>query len=162
AVRRLLARDVDADELFRGSRLASAPEPVESYETSTDEAHMYYWKLAGAAERAAAEGTSVWAAILRTRAARGAPGGYTTSTRERADADLRQLVRRLQAALQLNDDEAAAWLKVLPPLLDKADQGARPVEAALLFELQKVCLDHERDSYALDVVEWLLSGGNRP
>lgn len=162
AVQRLLARDVEAAELFRRSRLASAPEPVECRETSADEAHMYYWKLAGSAERAAAEGNSVRAAILRTRAARVAPSAYTASTRAQADADLRQLVVRLQAALQLSDADAAAWLKVLPQLLDRADQGARPIEAALLFELQKVCLDNERDSYALDLIEWLLSAGKRP
>src|SRR5207245_841664 len=50
----------------------------------------------------------------------------------------------------------------LPPLLDKADQGSRPVEAAILFDLQTVCLDHEREVYSLDLVEWLRSAGHRP
>src|SRR5262249_47174104 len=73
-----------------------------------------------------------------------------------------RLTGRLQAALHLSDTEVQEWLKVLPALLDKADQGSRPVEAALLFDLQTVCLDHERNIYALDVVEWFLSGGKRP
>ncbi len=50
----------------------------------------------------------------------------------------------------------------LPALLDKADQGSWPVEAALLYDLQKVGVDHERDIYALDLVTWLTSGGRRP
>jgi hypothetical protein len=64
--------------------------------------------------------------------------------------------------LQLSDNEATAWFAELPSLLDKADQGRRAVEAALLFDLQKICLDHEREVYALDLVEWLLSAGRRP
>ncbi|HTU91124.1 MAG TPA: hypothetical protein VMF69_13685, partial [Gemmataceae bacterium] len=57
---------------------------------------------------------------------------------------------------------AEEWLKDLPALLDKADQGSWPVEAALLYDLQRVGDDHERDIYALDVVTWLTSGGRRP
>ncbi|HEX8911849.1 MAG TPA: hypothetical protein VF796_05785, partial [Humisphaera sp.] len=44
-----------------------------------------------------------------------------------------------------------------------ADQAGRPpAEARLLYDLQKVCVDHERDMYALDLVEWALSAGKRP
>jgi hypothetical protein len=49
-----------------------------------------------------------------------------------------------------------------PALLDKADQGARPVEAALLFDLQRACRDHEQTTYALDLIEYVLSAGHRP
>lgn len=158
----LLRQEVDADGLFAQSRLAGAPDPVARRDDGSDESHDYYWKLVGAAERASQSGNTVRAAILRTRAARVAPAAFTPGTRARAEADLRHLVDRLQAALQLSEDEAAEWLKDLPALLDKADQGARPVEAALLFDLQEVCQDHERDIYALDLVEWLLSVGRRP
>ena len=65
-------------------------------------------------------------------------------------------------ASQFNNDEAEQWLQVLPSLLDKADQGRWPVEAKLLYDLQKVCLEHERKLYALDLVEWLMSTGKRP
>src|SRR5207253_2784939 len=40
--------------------------------------------------------------------------------------------------------------------------GSRPAEAYLLYDLQKVCLDFEREMYTLDVVEWALSGGKKP
>ncbi len=162
AVQRLLSRDVDAAELFRQSRLASAPDPVEQRETSSDEAHAYFWKLAESAERASQEGNTVRAAILRTRAARVAPAAQTAETRLLAEADLQRLVARLGAALQLTEAQSAQWLKTLPQLLDRADQGYRPVEAALLFELQKVCLDQERESFALDLIEWLRSAGQKP
>ena len=161
-VYRLLLRDVDADALFKRTRLAGAPEPVVRTDNRSDESHDYYWRLVRSAERTARAGNTVRAAILRTRAARVAPAALTESTRAAAEADLCKLMARLQAALQLTDVDVAEWLKDLPALLDKADQGSWPVEAALLFDLQQVCLDHEQDVYALDVVEWLLSGGHRP
>ena len=162
AVSRLLRQDVDAADLFTRTRLAGAPDPVVRSDSSADESHAYYWKLVGVADRAAEVGNTVRAAIVRTRAARVAPAAYTAATRAQAEAELQQLVNRLQAALELTDAEALEWRKDLPPLLEKADQGTRPVEAALLFELQNVCLDQERDTYALDLVEWVLTAGKRP
>src|SRR5262249_22340564 len=38
----------------------------------------------------------------------------------------------------------------------------RTVEARLLYDLQTACVDHEREIYALDIIEWALSGGKRP
>jgi hypothetical protein len=158
----LLEQDVDAAGLFARTRLAGAPDPVVRTDTSSDESHDYYWKLMGSAAKAEQLGNTVRAAILRTRAARVAPASLEDSTREKAHDDLRRLTRRLQAALELSDAEADEWLQDLPALLDKADQGSWPVEAALLYDLQKVGVDHERDIYALDVVTWLTSGGKRP
>ncbi len=131
-------------------------------DTSSDESHDFYRRLMGIADKAEQEGNTVRAAILRTVAARVAPASLEEPTREKAHDDLRRLTRRLQAALELSDREAEEWLKDLPALLDKADQGNHPVEAALLYDLQKVGVDNERDIYALDVVTWLTSGGRRP
>jgi len=158
----LLERDVDSKELFARTRLPGAPQPVFRTDTSSDESHDYYHRLMSVAEKAEREGNGVRAAILRTKAARVAPASLEEPTRERALNDLRRLTRRLQAALELSDKEAEEWLKDLPALLDKADQGSWPVEAALLYDLQKIGEDHERDIYALDVVTWLTSGGRRP
>jgi hypothetical protein len=158
----LLARDVDAAGLFASSRLAGAPQPVFRTDTSSDESHDYYHRLMGGAAKAEQEGNTVRAAILRTKAARVAPASLEDPTRDQAHDDMRRLTRRLQAALELSDSEADEWLKDLPALLDKADQGSWPVEAALLYDLQKVGVDNERDIYALDVVTWLTSGGRRP
>jgi hypothetical protein len=159
---RLLAQDVDADALFAGTRLAGAPDPVVRTDTKSDESHDYYYRLTQSADDFEAAGNTVRAAILRTRAVRVASPTLAEQTRLKVRADLRRLTARLQAALELSDAEAAEWLKVLPALLDKADQGTWPSEAALLYDLQKVGVDHERDIYALDLVEWVRSAGRRP
>ncbi len=158
----LLARDVGANELFARTRLEGASQPVIRSDTRSDESHDYYHRLMSVALKAEQEGNAVRAAILRTKAARVAPASLEDPTREKALDDLRRLTRRLRAALELCDMEAKEWLKDLPALLDKADQGSWPVEAALLYDLQKVGDDHERDIFALDVVTWVTSGGRRP
>lgn len=161
----LLAEDVDAEALFRQTRLAGAPEPEVKTDKSADESNDYYWRLMRAADRAERASNLVRAAILRTRAARVAPGALTLGTRTQALADLQRLTDRLQAALKLSEAEAAAWQHVLPALLEKADQGPQEywtVESRLLYDLQKVCIDNEKDLYALGLVEWALSGGKRP
>ncbi len=163
-IERVLSKDVDAEALLQQTRLAGAPDPAarRGAEDRPDESQEFYWKLVHASERAARTGNLVRAAILRMRAARVAPGALSFGTRAEAIQYLQQLTTRLQAALQLSDMEAGEWMKDLPALLDKADQGSYPVEAALLFDLQKTCLDYERDIYALDVVEWILSAGRKP
>jgi hypothetical protein len=159
---RLLARDIDAAGLFHATRLPGAPDPVVRTDTKSDESHEYYTRLIRTAEKAERAGNTVRAAIVRTKAARVAPAALTRSTKDEAKADLRRLTDRLKAALMLSDAEADEWMQDLPALLDKADQGNHPSEAALLFDLQQVGIDNEREIFALDLVEWLLSGGKRP
>lgn len=158
----LLAKDVDADELFARTRLEAAPDPVIRVDRSSDEPNDSYWRLVREAERLARAGNSVRSAILRTRAAGIAPSALTLSTRNAAIKDLQQLAPRLQNALKLPDTERDDWLRALPPLLEKADHSHWSPEARLLYDLQKVCVDSERDLYALDLVEWVLSVGKRP
>src|SRR5262249_2599005 len=114
------------------------------------------------AGRAGGSGTPVGAATLGTRAARGPAGNLTLKPRAEAEADLQRLTRRLEAALELTPAEGAEWAKHLSELLDRADQGQRPVEADILFDLQKACIDHEKDIYTVSLVDWALSGGKRP
>jgi hypothetical protein len=158
---RLLARDLDAGALFARTRLPNAPDPGTA-PTAVVEPPEEYGKLMRRARRAAAAANCVQAAILHTRAARVAPAALAAGTRAAAEADLQRLTDRLRDALRLSEAEVAEWRKDLPALLDKADQGRRPVEAALLYDLQNICLDQERDLYALGLVESLLSAGRRP
>jgi hypothetical protein len=158
----LLARDVDADALFTRTRLSGAPNPVVHTDTSSDESHDYFWKLLRHAERAEAEDDMVRAGILRTKAARVAPVAQAQPTRAKALHDMEQLTQELQDCLKYSADEAQQWQQVLPALLDKSDQGNWPVEAKLLFDLQEVSMEHRRKTFALDVVEWVLSVGKRP
>jgi hypothetical protein len=114
------------------------------------------------ARRAARAGNNVRAAIKRIRAARIAPAALTAKLRQEVEHDLDQLTGRLRDALKLTDEERAEWRKVLAVVLDKTGEQQHSVEARLLYDLQNTCLDHERDVYALDPVEWAMSGGKRP
>jgi hypothetical protein len=161
-VEAILSRDLDGAALFLRTRLPLAPEPAPKTDDQSDESHDFFQSLMRQARRAALAGDTVNAAILHTRAARVAPGSQTGAARDEARKDLNRLVERLQKALEITDMDAEAWRRVLPALLDKADQGNRPVEAALLYDLQRACLDHEQKIYALDLVDWAFSWGKTP
>jgi hypothetical protein len=161
-IERLLARDVNAADLFVKTRPRDAPDPIMTPETRSDESQEAYWKLVRAAQKAVLSGNTVRAAILRMRASRIAPAAQTLPTRREAEADIAALAERLAQALGLSQEETADWTRHLTLLLDKADQGMRATEAKVLEELQTVCLDHEREIYTLDLVECVLSGGRRP
>jgi hypothetical protein len=162
AIDRLIALDVDADAVFKRTRLDAAPPPVIRTDTSSDESNDYYDRLMRHASRATGEGDTVRAAILHTKAARVAPANKVLETRTQSIADLERLTKHMQAALQFTPEEAKAWMQVLPALLEKADQGNWPVEAKLLYDLQEVCMEHERKAYALDLIEWAITAGKRP
>lgn len=162
AVEAVLAQDIDGPALFRATRLPEATDPEPRSDDQSDESHDYYKRLERSANRAALVGDTVGAAILHTRAARVAPGNLTHRAQARARDEVGHLVDRLRIAINLTDEDVAAWKRVLPVLLDKADQGARPVEAALLYDIQRACLDHEQKIYALDVGKWVFSWGNKP
>jgi hypothetical protein len=81
---------------------------------------------------------------------------------KQAEADMQDIASRLKNALELDDVRTREWHQELMTLLDKADQGSRPAEAAMLYDLQQVCLDNEQDIFAPDLVEWSLSFGRRP
>jgi hypothetical protein len=162
AVKKSLDQDVNGAAHYQGTRLPGAPEPGPGVASSPHEAHEFFYELVGESDAAEQAGNLVRAAIQRSRAARVAPAAQAYDTRKQAVALLEALLRRLQPALEISAEELPEWSKHLPELLDKADQGRRPPEAYLLFDLQKVCLDFEREIYALDLVEWLLSGGKKP
>lgn len=156
----LLAEDVNAAEIFGQTRPRGAPKPAAQPEFHVDEAHQYFRKLMAKAEQAIRAGNTVRAAILQRQAARVAPDPPRMEAE--AKQTLTTLIARLQAALPLSEAEADTWHKNLSILLDKADQGSRPVEAAMLFDLQKLCLEHERDIFVLDLVGCFLSMGKQP
>lgn len=158
----LLRRDVDAAGLFAASRLPGARDPAVEIRHLKDEANQFYWRLLDQAEQAEQADNLVGAMILRRRAARVAPSDRGEATREQSLATLRRFLPRLQIALEIPDGDLASWEQMLTILLDRADQGTRPVEAALLQDMQTVCVDNEQEIYAIDIVEWTLSAGQRP
>jgi hypothetical protein len=170
----LLAEDVDGAALFAATRPPGAPDPAElsagQLHDAEEEAEAAlvpppspagpplsdadYQAVLRRAEGADARGNNVRAAVTLMRAAAGRP-----EAAEAARKELDRLVSRLQPALGLSGPEAAAWRRALAPLLPAAAQGYWSVERRMLYDLQKVCLDHERGVYAVDAVRWLLSLG---
>jgi hypothetical protein len=113
-----------------------------------------YWRLIARAERVGSLGNTVKAAILRCKASRLALPDRVQETKSRARAELGRLARRLQTVLGLTDEETREWSGALEPVLERADQAFRSLEARLLYDLQKVCVEHERGLYTVDPVEW--------
>jgi hypothetical protein len=132
---------------------ADSPGPAANGEPTPDGPAA---KLTRQADHAAAVGNTVRAAILQAQAA---PAGGRV---DRASAELDRLARRLQPALALTDAETEAWAAALPALLGRCCRGFWAVEARLLYDLQKACVDHERGIYKADLAGWLLSLGRQP
>jgi hypothetical protein len=177
AIDALLAEDVDAAAVLAQTRPHGAPDPAavarangqtpRPHERAADllagpPSEGNYRHFVVRADAARAVGNVVRAAILRMQAARVALPGRGRGARNAARAELAVLVDRLQAALGLTDTEARVWRLVLPSLLGPAAQGVWPVEARMLYDLQKVCVDHERELYTADLIEWVRSAFRRP
>ncbi len=73
---------------------------------------------------------------------------------------LERFADRLRGALEWEGD--SPWRSSLAALVRQAPRGIWTVEARLLYDLQKVCVDYERQLYTIDLVEWALSWGKRP
>ncbi len=68
----------------------------------------------------------------------------------------------MQKALFVQKGEASLWVEALSPLLPRAALGFWSPERRLLYDLQNVCLDHEREVFRLEPMAWLFSIGRRP
>ncbi|MEX0678607.1 MAG: hypothetical protein WD063_16115 [Pirellulales bacterium] len=181
----LLNRDVDGEALLAATRPTGAPDPnglsevpgAERVIQRLDEAqplahhdHVPARKrsdrlamvMVARADYVARLGNLVRAAILRTRAARIGGPDLSVALREQARAEIARLASRLQAALNFTDHEADEWVRSLNSLLELSARGIWSHAARVLYDLQKVCVDHERGVYTLDVVPWALSLGRKP
>ncbi|MGL4553131.1 MAG: hypothetical protein ACRC33_18350, partial [Gemmataceae bacterium] len=146
--------DLDADAIAARTRLpgaaaalAAEPVPVEAHADDAD--HLPSEKLEAVAEDATRAGNLVRAAILQRRA--GVPSTH-----------VEQLVTRLLRDLGMGDRDRADWHACLTALLEPAARGYWNVEARLLYDLQKVCLDVEKPLFAADLAEWIVTLGRRP
>lgn len=178
-VRAILLEDFDADGLLAATRPEGAPEP-DAIDFTPEERR---WEQAEAdataepaprpsvrrhrvlrdrAERAAASGNCVRAAILFQRAARRAPTGDGEDERGRAAAELDRLLERLRRALDLGPGDLPAWREGLEATLRRTGVKVWSRAVRMLYDLQKVCVDHERGVFTIDPVEWILTFGRRP
>lgn len=119
-----------------------------------------------AIQAARARGNVVRSMVMRLRAGEG------------ADDDIDALARRLRAALELVPDApevsatrrvpegptAEAWRDVIRALARAAAaaESPRALEARVLYDLQKACLDSERARSVVDVLGWIGSATKRP
>lgn len=170
----LLAQDLDSDTLFRATRPAGADDPLAHYSPAADHPPVPIHpsrrarrdalskdKLLARAAEADTLGNDVRAAILRMRVYR---AGKATAGTVYTDAlrDIDQLVARLAKALQLDDNTARQWRTCLTALLENAAGGWWNAEGRLLYDLQKVCVYHEREIFSLNVVDHVLEWFRRP
>jgi hypothetical protein len=175
----VLAADVDHARLLEATRLPGAADPAgddwsapedgnqqadagENTAAADEPAKPRFDRLRRGAVAAAGRGNRVRSALLCAAAARTARGGHAAGALAEARKHLGHLVDRLRQALELDDQEEAAWQELLPALLRPAASGFWPAEARLLYDLQKVCVDHEREVHRLDLVDWACSWGRRP
>jgi hypothetical protein len=173
-VDRLLAKDVDARALLASTRLPGAclpgedvspasTEPADPVEADEPEARSSerYRRLNQRADRAASLGNHVRAAILRTQAARLVGPSLAGQARSAASIALQNLANRLRTALGSTEVDPGEWRLALGSLIDRASRGVWKPEARLLYDLQKACVDRERQVFAVDLSEWILSRGQR-
>jgi hypothetical protein len=171
----VLARDVDAAVLVARTRLEGADEApadeaaadehqetaVAPAEAGPPHAASFARRIAAAA-RSRRRGNLVRAALRSERAARVGDPSQRAEARGSAAADLDQLMARLHKALELPPAEVAVWRQTLGALLGPAAGGHWTAEGRLLYDLQKICLDDEREVYAVDLVEWVVTAFRRP
>jgi hypothetical protein len=178
AVEDLLGQEIDARGIFQRTRLEGAPGPTP---TAIDHGHGAHppveegvpqvhsaptaalrSRLLARADQVGRKGNQVRAAILRYQAFDWSVAGERAAAQAGAFTEIEGLTARLRKALGFSEAETRAWNHCLQALLEPAARGVWSVEARLLYDLQKVCVDEERDIFALDLVEWIVSWGRRP
>ena len=114
------------------------------------------------AERQSARGNLAGAGVRRARAEYWAPRGRAAEAATALRDEVHGLVDRLLAALGIEEDEPRPWREALLALAHQTPRGLWTVEARLLYDLQKVCVDQDRTISTVDVMHWILSLGRRP
>ena len=107
-------------------------------------------------------GNHVRAALVRRQAFDVAPLDQMNDARAELLREIEFLVLRVQAALELADDEVRPWLAMCERLLPAARRGFWNANARLLYDLQQVCLDHEQEIYKVDLLRWVIKLGKEP
>jgi hypothetical protein len=113
---------------------------------------------------AARRGNDVRGAILQWRLRHLARGDE--AARERADRRLdrriARLVRRLERALGPAAAGPADLTAVIATLVEQSGGSAWTQAARLLYDLQKICVDSERESYRTQLLSWAFTLGRMP
>ena len=115
--------------------------------------------LMARAEHVARPGNLVRAAILRTRAARAARTDLSVSLREQARGDIAAAGRATASRAELQRQGSRRVDPLAACAAGAGVGGIWTTEARVLYDLQKVCVDHERGVYTLDVFGWAVFAG---
>ena len=177
----VLRQHVDDEKVFGETQLQSATMPDQVSGTMKDEARVASdrrdWTEIGSRQpssrrflrltkkriRWAERGNTVASAVCAMQAAEAAT---TSDEKEQAlvvaKEDVGTLAIRLHEALEFPEADLERWRKSLWELLQNSTRGFWNSDKRLLYDLQKVCLDHERTIYQIDLVKWIVSRGKRP
>ena len=177
----VLVRDVSAEEILNRTQLYGATKPDLTPHAVRDEMRLVntrrdwsmgigiipsdraYVKQLRRRDRTNERGNTVAAIVSAIRAMQRATSEEKRSAaQEKARADVRYLVERLRRAIEFPDEDTEAWQASLWELATNSVHGFWNSEKRLLYDLQKVCLDHERVTYKVDLVKWVVSRGRRP
>lgn len=177
----VLSRDVAADEIAAKTKLYGATEPDLTPHVARDEASLIstrrnwtlgtgitqsdrsYIRLLRRRDKNNDRGNTVAAmvnAILASQRATSAD--KRAAAIEKARADIAFLTERLRRAIEFREETTENWHSSLWELATNSVHGFWNSEKRLLYDLQKVCLDHERVTYKVDLVKWIVSRGRRP
>ena len=118
-----------------------------------------YSRFIRKADKEFARGNAVGAAIAQINAARVGLEIKVKDAVNGALTDIQRLVKRLQIALVFDDETAIDWYVALVGLLVHSVDGFWSADKRLLHDLQKVCVDHEREIYTVDIARWAISFG---
>ncbi len=178
---RVLSHGMDIERIFRESRLDGAPSPELISHTDSDEDRLSTtrknWSLASRVsqsergylrqlrkrDRANERGNTVYAIACAIRASQRANSeSKRLAAEKKARDDVRHLVSRLRNAITFAKQDKDEWQSALWELAKNSVHDFWNAEKRLLYDLQKVCLDHERLTYKVDLVKWVVSRGKRP
>ncbi|MFM8414622.1 MAG: hypothetical protein ACKOCX_07850 [Planctomycetota bacterium] len=113
---------------------------------------------------AARRGNDVRAALLQWRLETLSRGDAAARMRAARGLDRRvnRLVQRFERAVGLGDVSPADARAMVAAVIDQADGSAWSQAARFLYDLQKICVDCERESYRTRLVAWAVSLGRVP
>jgi hypothetical protein len=177
----VLSRDVNADEIAVKTKLYGATEPDLTPHVARDEASLVstrrnwtlgtgitqsdrsYIRLLRRRDRNNDRGNTVAAIVNAIMASqRATSADKRAAAIEKARADIAFLTERLRRAIEFREADTENWHSSLWELATNSVHGFWNSEKRLLYDLQKVCLDHERVTYKVDLVKWIVSRGKRP
>lgn len=176
ALDNVLKESLPAEEIFEATRppgLRTSTDVVSLREVlpnTAEEVHgvrgrrspvLARW-LMRAAVKPGSRGNDARAAMLLAGALEAAPQDLVPELETEFNRHLEQLATRITRALELEDATIPRWREVLAALARSSRHGFWNNASRLLYDLQKVCVDAERETYNVDAWQWLFSMGRKP